>query len=60
MFSLQKSIDSVPLFQITNTDLASQINKKMFEVSTLRSGLPGTVSRCNAEQSRQAKEMMDR
>ena len=57
---LQFSIDGVPLFQATNTDLARQINNKMFEVSALQSDLPGIVSRCSAEQSRQARDVMHR
>ena len=46
--------------QAMNTDMTEQINRKLFEVSALQSSLPSILSRCDAEQSRQAKEVMDR
>ena len=37
----------------------TQINRKLFEVSALQSNFPSLLSRCDAEQSRQAKKVMD-
>ena len=56
----RQDIDELMQSQAMNTDLNEQINRKLFEVSALQSNLSSILSRCDAEQSRQAKEVMDR
>ena len=56
----RQDIEELMQSQATNSDMTEQINRKLFEVSALQSKLPSTISRCDAEQIRQAKEVMDR
>ena len=56
----RQDIEELMQSQATNSDMTEQINRKLFEVSALQSSLPSILSRCDAEQSRQAKEVMDR
>ena len=56
----RQDVEELTQSQAMNTDLTEQINKKLFEIAALQSSLPRILSRCDAEQSRQAKEVMDR
>ena len=56
----RQDIEELMQSQATNSDMTEQINRKLFEVSALQASLPSILSRCDAEQSRQAKEVMDR
>ena len=56
----RQDIEELMQSQAMNNDLTEQINRKLFEIAALQSHLPRILSRCDAEQSRQAKEVMDR
>ena len=56
----RQDIEELEQSQAMNTDMTEQINKKLFKIAALQSSLPRILSRCDAEQSRQAKEVMDR
>ena len=56
----RKDMEELKQSQTINKDLAEEMKKKVLEVSGLENTLPDILARCDEEEGRQARDMMDR